>query len=105
MKAGWLVAVSASTLCIASCADDKNPINGCAQGAEAVHYIAAKARSASDVPRVVGEVVAERKFPALDDKQVALVGQVVIVAWGTKTPDELSAQFKAKCESNSRSKP
>ncbi len=70
----------------------------CSQSAEAAHYIAAESVSAEDVNRVVGDVVAKRKYPLLDDKMVASIGGIVIVSRGTYTPDEVSQKVEETCE-------
>lgn len=72
----------------------------CDQSAEAAHYIAAKSISIGNVNRVVGEVVADRKFPALGDKMIAAIGMVVITQKDIhKSPDEISAVVRQACES------
>lgn len=72
----------------------------CNQSAEAAHYIAAKSISIGGVNSVVGEVVADRKFPALGDKMIAAIGAVVITQKDTrKSPDEISAIVRQACES------
>jgi hypothetical protein len=69
----------------------------CDQSEEAAHYIAAKAASASDVPRVVRDVIADRKYPLLGDKVVASIGLVVSIKYGTESPDEIAAELKQTC--------
>lgn len=72
----------------------------CDQSAEAAHYIAAKSGSIGGVNRVVSEVVADRKFPALGDKMIATIGMVVITHKDMhKSPDEISAVVRQACES------
>lgn len=72
----------------------------CSQSADAAHYIAAASVSPDDVTRVTGQVIADRKYPMLDDKVVASIGAVVAVGWGTRTPDQFSDSVRATCERN-----
>jgi hypothetical protein len=69
----------------------------CDETEDAAHYIAAKSASAADVPRVVREVIADRRYPLLGDKAVAALGLVISIKYGTKTPDELAAELKQVC--------
>jgi hypothetical protein len=70
----------------------------CDQSAEAAHYIAAMSASSNDVVRVTDQAIADRKYPALGDKVTASIGAVVALSRGQKTPDEISASVKARCE-------
>ena len=70
----------------------------CPQSAEAAHYIAAASTSSDDVTRVTSEAIADRKYPALDDKQMGLIGSVVALSRERETPDEISAKIRASCE-------
>jgi hypothetical protein len=70
----------------------------CDQSAEAAHYIAAMSASSNDVVRVTDQAIADRKYPALGDKVTASIGAVVALSRGQKTPDEISASIKARCE-------
>jgi len=70
----------------------------CDQSAEAAHYIAAASTTSDDVVRVTDQVIADRKYPILGDKVTASIGAVVAMSRGQKTPDEISASIKARCE-------
>jgi cyanophycinase-like exopeptidase len=74
----------------------------CAQSAEAAHYIAAMSIGSSDVSRVTGEAIAERKYPILGDKVVASIAAIVITTRSTQSPDEISATVLAQCQRNAR---
>ena len=70
----------------------------CDQSSEAAHYIAAMSSSPSEVSDITRQVIAQRKFPALDDKLLASIGMVVILSQNTKTPDELAQTVRETCE-------
>lgn len=75
----------------------------CDQAAEAAHYIAAMSGSISGVPAVVDRVVAERKYPALSDKQLGLLGVVIVTQKDIgKSPEEISAVARRACESGGK---
>lgn len=70
----------------------------CAQSTEAAHYIAAKSVDVNDVVRVTDEVIADRKYPALDDKVLGSIGAVVALKYGQETPDEISEDVRNTCQ-------
>lgn len=75
----------------------------CDQSKEAAHYIAAESIGNEDVPTVVGHVVADRKYPDLDDKLVGNIGLVVITERAeNKTPDEISDDIYQACQNAPR---
>ncbi|MEP7043448.1 MAG: hypothetical protein ABI843_10320 [Dokdonella sp.] len=70
----------------------------CSQAGAAARYIAAKSLRVSDVRRVVGDVIAARRFPALIDKDVAMAGEFVILTRDRLSPEDIAAKFRQDCE-------
>ena len=89
----------AATL-LGGCSDSVRPEAKelCSQAAQAVRYISAKSQRVSDVQRVVGDVNAERRFPALVDQDVAMAGQFVILTRDRLSPEDMAAKFQQDCE-------
>lgn len=98
-------AVPTRTLCliaatlVGGCADSPRPaaMEMCSQAGAAARYIAAKSQRVSDVRRVVGHVIAERRFPALADKDVAMAGEFVILTRDRLSPEDIAAKFEQDC--------
>jgi hypothetical protein len=97
-------AVAAGSISLVGCDGQSGGIDDmCGQAAEAAHYIAAMSGSISGVPAVVNSVVAERKYPALSDKRLGLLGMVVVTQKDMgKSPDEISAVARRACESGGK---
>jgi len=85
---------------IAGCADKARPaaMAMCAQAGAAARTIAAKSQRVSDVRRVVGDVIAERRFPALADEDVAMAGEFVILVRDRLSPEDIAAKFEQDCQ-------
>jgi hypothetical protein len=98
--------MSARTLCliaatlVAGCADTPRPaaMAMCSQAGAAARYIAAKSPRAVDVRHVVGEVIAERRFPALADEDITMAGEFVILVRDRLSPEDIAAKFEQDCQ-------
>ncbi len=90
--------IAATLLC--GCTETVRPeaAAACSQAAEAVRYISARSQRVSDIHRVVGDVVAERRFPALGDQDVAIAGEFVTLTRDRLSIEDMAAKFKQDCE-------
>jgi len=70
----------------------------CAQAGAAARTIAAKSQRVGDVQHVVGDLIAERRFPALADKDVAMAGEFVILVRDRLSPEDIAAKFEQDCQ-------
>lgn len=69
----------------------------CNQSADAAHYIASLSTSSDETAAVTRQAIADRKYPALDDKELGLIGTIVMLSRANSTPDEISAKVRDTC--------
>jgi len=93
-----------AAILVAGCADRPRPaaMAMCSQAGAAARTIAARSPRAVDVRRVVGSVIAERRFPALADEDVEMAGEFVLLVRDRLSPEDIAAKFEQDCQARMR---
>ena len=97
-KLAWVAVACLLTGCDRQAQISATRTDLCEQGAEAAHYIAAKASDSDHAAQITRDLIAERKYPDLGDKLVAGAGMVAILGLNAgMTPDQIHDSMLAKC--------